>query len=485
MVLGIVSILVAGLGLLTYVTVTSQKISLLDFARNFSDAVTNSIMYPMTVGEMGKVQAILEKLNTLENIKEISIYNLEGTIRYSGRPRNIGRPATCELVREALRSTRPVKGLVTHQGEKMFHYATPISNNTTCFKCHGSEKEFLGVLTVGIAWSPIEEAVRTLRNKGVAYSAICLGLVIGSLLVLLRYLVIKPITLLTGAATTIAEHGDLGQRVPVRSGDEIGRLGAAFNQMTSSLESSTKELMEAHQLLRALVADLEKRRKELEDFTYIASHDLKEPLRGIGSFSQFLLEDYADKLDEEGKGYLLSIAKNAERLKRLIDDLLTLSRVTRTEICFQEAKASEIIEEAVERVKYGIEEKGIDLVVHQDLPVVMCDRTRMVQIFGNLLGNAVKFMDKQDPRIEIGYEEAAGSHKFFVRDNGIGIEKEYLEKIFGMFQRLQKREDYEGTGAGLHIAQKLVEMHKGKIWVESEPGVGSTFYFTLPKKRKE
>jgi signal transduction histidine kinase len=485
MISGVVLILVAGLGLLTYVNVTSQKNSLLDFAHHFSSAVIKSIMYPMTVGEMGEVQAILEKLSTVENIREISLYDLEGTTKYSGAPGNIGKPASCDVVKKALRSKIPVKGLAMYEGEKVFHHAVPIPNGESCFKCHGKEKEFIGVLTVGLAWSPVDETLRALRNKGVTYSIVCLALAIASILVLLRHLVMRPITFLTNATTAIARQGDLAQRVPVGSADEIGRLGIAFNQMTSSLEESTKELVDAQLLLRELVADLEKRRKELEDFTYIVSHDLKEPLRGITSFSQFVLEDYADKVDEEGKGYLLTIERNAERLKRLIDELLSLSRVTRTEISFQEAGICDIIEEAIERVRYSIEERGIELVVAQDLPVVHCDSTRMVQVFGNLLSNAIKFMDKENPRIEIGYEAETDYHKFFVRDNGIGIDKEYYEKIFGMFQRLHRREDYDGTGAGLHIVQKLIEMHHGHIWVESEQGVGSTFYITLPKKREE
>ncbi|HIC91365.1 MAG TPA: GHKL domain-containing protein, partial [Syntrophaceae bacterium] len=203
------------------------------------------------------------------------------------------------------------------------------------------------------------------------------------------------------------------------------------------------------------------------------------------SFSQFVLEDYADRLDEKGRGYLLTIRKGAERMKRLIDDLLVLSKVTRIEVPFQLNRASEIIEEAVKPLKHSIDEKDIELTIPQDLPTIYCDKVRMIQVFENLLSNAIKFMDKENPKIEIGYQDKVDHDQFYIRDNGMGIEKQYHDKIFGMFERLHRREDYDGTGAGLHIVKKIIEMHRGKIWVESEKGIGSTFYFTLPKREEE
>lgn len=265
----------------------------------------------------------------------------------------------------------------------------------------------------------------------------------------------------------------------------VRKRTAEMAEVNEKLREEIAKRRRLEENLKDRVQALEMKTKELEDFTFIVSHDLKEPLRGIASFSQFVLEDYADRLDEKGRGYLLTIRKGAERMKRLIDDLLALSKVTRIEVPFQLNRASEIIEEAVKPLKHSIDEKDIELTIPQDLPTIYCDKVRMIQVFENLLSNAIKFMDKENPKIEIGYQDKVDHDQFYIRDNGMGIEKQYHDKIFGMFERLHRREDYDGTGAGLHIVKKIIEMHRGKIWVESEKGIGSTFYFTLPKREEE
>lgn len=488
MILGISLVMVIALGTFTYIDIILHKRTLLEKEEKcvfeISDTLMKSIQYPMLDGQMDEVGAIIQRVNRLEHVSEIKLCDLSGTIKYSGIPDSIGKVSESEVIKTALRTNVLVKDIEIFEGEKIFSHAMPIRNEEACFKCHGSEKKILGVLLVGTAWEPVEKRLEAMRNREIVWITACLALVAGLILILLHYLVITPIGLLTRATTVIAKEGDLSYRVPIKRDDELGQLGIAFNQMTLNLEKSRDELLEAQASLEKLVVELEKRGKELEDFTYIVSHDLKEPLRGITSFSQFVLEDYGDKLDQEGRDYLVTIERSAERLKKLIDDLLTLSRVTRTGVSFEATKASEIIEEAIERVKFSIDEKNIELVVAQDLPTIYCDKIKMVEVLGNLLSNATRFMDKENPKIEIGHQDKVDYHQFYVKDNGMGIEKEYHQRIFGMFQRLQKREDYGGTGAGLHIAQKIMEMHHGKIWVESELGVGSTFYFTLPKKKE-
>lgn len=251
------------------------------------------------------------------------------------------------------------------------------------------------------------------------------------------------------------------------------------------IEKDITERKRLEKDVRDWVQALEAKTKELEDFIFIVSHDLKEPLRGFASFSQFLLEDYADKLDEKGRGYLLSMMRNTEWMKRLINDLLSVSKTTLIEVPFQITPASEVIKEAVESLKVLIDKKGIELVIAKASPKIYCDKPRIIQVFQNLLGNSIKFMDKENPRIEIGYQDKIDYDQFYVKDNGIGIEKDYCEKVFGMFERLHRREDYDGTGAGLYICKKIIEGHHGKIWIESKKGVGSIFYFTLPKKKEE
>jgi signal transduction histidine kinase len=487
-ILGTGLVMVIVLGVFMYVDVMLRKSILLEAeekrAFDVSHTLMKSIEYPMLDGEMDQVQAVLQKVIELEDVSTASISNASGTIVYGGVPDSRGKVSRSETVKEALRTNALAKGLeIIYRGEKILAHAMPIHNEKPCFKCHGSEEKVLGILLVGTAWEPIEESIRAIVNQHITYFLVCLVLVIGSIAILLNYLVIAPVRSLT-RATVVMAKGDLSRRVPVKRDDEIGHLGIAFNQMAVNLEKSRDELLQAQATLEKSVAQLQNKTQELEDFTYIVSHDLKEPLRGITSFAQFVLEDYADKLDQKAEGYLATIMKSAERLKKLIDDLLILSRVTRTGVSFQTTKASGIIEEAIEQIKYSIDEKGVEVVVAQDLPSIYCDKSKLVHLFANLLSNAVKFMDKDKPRIEIGCQDTGDYYQFYVKDNGMGIDERYYQKIFGMFQRLHRREDYEGTGAGLHIAQKIIERHHGKIWVESELGVGSTFYFILPKGKE-
>lgn len=485
-ILGAGLVLVIVLGIFMYWDVLSRRSALLEAERkralDVSHTLMKSIEYPMLDGEMEQVQTVLQKVVELEDVSVAYISDPSGTIVYSGVLDSRGRVSRSEIVNKTLRTGALAKGEEIFGGKKIFSHAMPIQNEKSCFKCHGSEEKILGVLLVGTAWGPIEKNIAAMTTQHSVYFLVCMALVMGLIAILLDYLVVTPVRSLTRATMVMAE-GDLSRRVSVKRDDEIGHLGIAFNQMAVTLEKSRDELLQAQATLEKSVLQLQKKTQELEDFTYIVSHDLKEPLRGITSFAQFVREDYADKLDQKGESYLATIANSAERLKRLIDDLLVLSRVTRAEASFQNTKASGIIEEAIERVKYSLDEKGAEVIVAQDLPSLYCDRGQLVQVFANLLSNAVKFMDKEDPRIEIGYQGQADYHQFHVKDNGMGIEKQYQEKVFKMFQRLHRREDYEGTGAGLHIAQRIMERHHGKIWVESELGVGSTFYFTLPKRQ--
>jgi len=228
--------------------------------------------------------------------------------------------------------------------------------------------------------------------------------------------------------------------------------------------------------------ELEKSNRELDDFTFIISHDLKEPLRSIDAFSGFVLDDYKDKLDEEGKNYLERIRVNANRMQELIEDLLDISRIERKQNPFEEIETGELVNEIKLRLEYAIKEKNLELIVSDNLPKIFCDRVRLTEVFANLVSNAIKFNDKPKPVIEIGCSKKDCFYEFYVKDNGPGIDERYFEKIFEIFQRLGHRETTEGTGVGLTIAKKIVQMHKGKIWVESKVGEGTTFYFTIPIK---
>jgi len=232
---------------------------------------------------------------------------------------------------------------------------------------------------------------------------------------------------------------------------------------------------------RELRESLERQVAELDAFTYSVSHDLKEPLRALEAFSQFLLEDCADRLDEQGREYLLKLANAAVRMKRLIDDLLTLSRASRESRRRTQVDVGRLVRDVVERMSSTVEGRGATVEVEDGLPDVLADPPRVEEVFANLLGNALKFNESKRPSVKIGVRALEGGMAaFYVQDNGIGIDPQYHERIFDIFQRLHRREEYEGTGAGLAIVKRVVETLGGRTWVESELGAGATFLFTLP-----
>jgi len=219
---------------------------------------------------------------------------------------------------------------------------------------------------------------------------------------------------------------------------------------------------------------------ELEQFAYVASHDLQEPLRKITSCCQILQDDYADKLDDDGKQWIGFVRSSAQRMRSLIKDLLAFSRIGRQELPTEEVDTALVCRRAIENLQASIEEAGAEITC-RPLPQVLADETPLGQLLQNLIGNGIKYRSDRAPEIEIGAESEGDFWRFDVRDNGIGIRQEWHERIFGMFQRLHRKEEYSGTGIGLAICKKIVERVGGRIWLESTPGRGSTFFFTWPK----
>jgi two-component system, chemotaxis family, sensor kinase Cph1 len=232
--------------------------------------------------------------------------------------------------------------------------------------------------------------------------------------------------------------------------------------------------------------ELERSNTELDAFAYVASHDLKEPLRGIHNYSNFLIEDYGDVLDSDGIAKLQTLVRLTQRMEDLINSLLHYSRLGRTELSRQPTNLNDLVRQSIDILKIGGPPQAIEFRT-QSLPTVACDRTQVSELFLNLMSNAIKYNNKTEKWVEIGLiESEPGSsndpslYTFYVRDNGIGIPQQHLERVFQIFKRLHAQDEYGGgTGAGLTIVQKIVDRHGGKIWVESTPGEGSTFYFTL------
>lgn len=277
-------------------------------------------------------------------------------------------------------------------------------------------------------------------------------------------------------------QGDLSSRARAFSKDEIGKLASDFNKMTAELERMTVVIQETNANLERKVhhrtAELERKNKELEQFAYVASHDLQEPLRTTTGFVEALRKQYKGKLDDHADRYLDYIAQSADRMKTLIKDLLDYSRIGR-EKQFVAVNCNKLLEEVIADLDRVINESGASI-TYGELPVVQALPTELKLLFQNLISNSIKFRRTGvTPVIHVDVQAARGCWKFSVKDNGIGLDPSHQDRIFIIFQRLHTRQDYEGSGIGLAHCKKIVELHGGNIWVDSSPGQGSTFYFTI------
>lgn len=236
--------------------------------------------------------------------------------------------------------------------------------------------------------------------------------------------------------------------------------------------------------LRRTLQELERSNRELEQFAYVASHDLQEPLRMVSSYAQLLNKRYKESLDEKAEDFLKYITEGTHRMQQLIKDLLTFSRVSSRSKPFERVDCNAIVDGVLTDLRLRIEETGAEILTGH-LPEITGDAGLMRQLFQNLISNAIKFHGSERPVVSIGAEEKDSVWEFCVKDNGIGIEKQYYERIFLIFQRLHEREKYPGTGIGLAVCKRIVEHHGGQIRVESTPGNGSAFCFTIPKTAKQ
>lgn len=310
-------------------------------------------------------------------------------------------------------------------------------------------------------------------------------LVVVIMAILIASSIASPIRGLTQITKTISA-GNFSARAEINVEDEIGELAQSFNQMTDSLVEAKENVEQKKAELEEQKKLLEATNKELDSFVYTVSHDLRAPLRGIDGLAKFLEEDYANKLDKQGKDYLDKIRSGANHMKELIDDLLTLSRISRIKNPYEDVNMQELIASVINRIEFDIKQNKVELKMAQNLPVVRCDKIKVAEVFLNLINNAIKFSSKNkeaSPKVEIGYryDSENAAHEFYVKDNGIGIAPKDHRRIFEMFQRAKVVKGEEGTGLGLAIVQRIVSDHGGTVWVESEKGRGATFYFTVPK----
>jgi signal transduction histidine kinase len=362
--------------------------------------------------------------------------------------------------------------------------------------------------------SDLSELVGRLRIQALTVGSVFLLAALAALLVSsgLQRVISRPVLRLAATAREVSEQKDYSIRAVKQSSDELGQLVDAFNEMLEQIQQRDSDLLQAKAGLERRVdertdalrqelsdrlraereleernTELQRSNQELDDFAYIASHDLKEPLRGIHNFSIFLLEDYGEKLDAEGKSKLETLTRLSRRMETLIDSLLQYSRLGRVDLAITDVDLNGVVAEVVDSIGIGLSEHHVEVRVPHPLPVVRCDPVRVRELYYNLIVNGMKYNDKPEKWIEIGWEaSAAGTGHppaFYVRDNGIGIQEKHHDSIFRIFKRLHGRDKFGGgTGAGLTIVKKIVERHSGRIWLDSAPGEGTTIHFTLEKE---
>jgi len=258
------------------------------------------------------------------------------------------------------------------------------------------------------------------------------------------------------------------------------RIGAPEERKVAILFKDITARKQADEKIMRVLADLQRSNKELEQFAYVASHDLQEPLRMVSSYTQLLAERYQDKLDDKANLFIHYAVDGAVRMQQLINDLLAFSRIGTKGKSMEPVDAGAVLREAIQNLKMNIEETKTTI-TNDKLPEVRADASQLVQLFQNLIGNAIKFRGEVSPHIHMDAKDEGIEWLFSVRDNGIGIDPQFADKVFVIFQRLHTREEYPGSGIGLAICKKIVERHGGRIWFESEPDKGATFYFTIRK----
>ncbi len=270
-----------------------------------------------------------------------------------------------------------------------------------------------------------------------------------------------------------------GTRIPVSLSGSVMSNDDGNIQGIVCVIRDISERKRTRDLLERYAKELARSNAELEQFAWVASHDLQEPLRMVASYTQLLARRYKGKLDSDADEFIAYAVGGATRMRRLINDLLEYSRVGTRGKDFEPTDCETVLEGTLTDLQTLIEDSGA-VVTRDPLPTLMADATQLGQLFQNLIANATKFRSSETLKVHVGVERKNGAWLFSVRDNGIGIEPDYWQRIFIVFQRVHGAEDYPGTGIGLAICKKIVERHSGRIWVESQPGDGATFYFTIP-----
>jgi light-regulated signal transduction histidine kinase (bacteriophytochrome)/HAMP domain-containing protein len=330
----------------------------------------------------------------------------------------------------------------------------------------------------------------------------------------LQKIISDPILDLAKVASVVSENKDYQIRAVKQTNDEIGLLIHAFNEMLEQIQVRDSALVEANTHLEVKVqertaemtAEIVERKKaeeameklnkkletavkqltfantELQEYAHITAHDLKAPLRAIATLANWLATDYADLFDEQGKHQVELMIGRTQRMSNHIDSILKYSEVGRSEGEQTNIDLNSLVNDIISIIAPP---EHIEITIQPNLPVIFADKTRIIQLFQNLLTNAIKYNDKSQGKIEISCTDENSFWEFSIADNGVGIEEKHFKKIFKIFQTLAPRDQIESTGIGLSLVKKIVELHHGRIWLQSKPGHGTRFFFTLPKEPRK
>ena len=325
---------------------------------------------------------------------------------------------------------------------------------------------------------------RLMLYTAIAVLVIALSLLLGYFLSRrLQKEISTPILDLAELARAISDRQDFSVRARKLSNDEIGLLTDAFNHMLQRIEEQTREITTFNQRLEERVVErtreLQAANRELEAFSYSVSHDLRAPLRSIHGYMTIFSQEYAPHVDTEGKRLINIILSNGRKMGQLIDDLLSFSQLGRKELCKGRVSMKELAAEVWSEHAQAETQREVAFTL-QDIPDTIADAGTMKQVWANLISNARKYTQHTpSPTVEIGWFRETETPIYYIRDNGAGFDMKYYDKLFGVFQRLHAEEEFSGTGVGLAIVERIISKHGGRIWAESTPGAGTTFYFTL------
>lgn len=453
-------------------------------SRDLSNAIYASIKYPMKIGNSEVVEKQLLALKERVTDMEVFIIDSNQKVSFSCHEDMRGSDLSDHLanaeIQAALKNSFEKETVLDNSFEDILHdqrhfvHIRSVLNEQACYRCHGSEKKLRGAIVVRRSIEENYAAITAIRNSNIVISLLGISAIILIVYVMMSRLVSTPVSKLANDIQHLPEKisKHVGFALPeVKRKDEIGSLRDTFNQMAVELDEKTRSIEKtSDKLARA--------NKELEAFAYSVSHDLRAPLRNIDGFSKILIDEFSDTLDARAQHYLNRVRNGTQRMAALIDDMLTFSRIGRTELVSKRIDSSALISRILAGNSHEIETRRLRVTVGE-LPCIEGDPMLVESMMSNLISNAMKFTRKaENPTITIGFDEQKKA--FFIRDNGIGFDMQYHDKIYQVFQRLHLLEEYEGTGIGLSIARRVIERHGGKMWAEAKPDQGASFYMQLP-----